>query len=309
MRVWRRRRPAGRRSGLISDFTPPEGVPLTFHVAPLGARAMAQFVDVLLTLAFVGSVVGLLAIAFRAPWSLTSGLGALLFFAIRAPYYVLAEIFWQGRTLGKSMTGLRVISADGRSLTPKAVVIRNFMKEAEIFAPLTYLIVAPTLPTGWQIAIVAWVSIILSVPLFSARRQRIGDIAADTLVVVEPQAILLPDLAASAEARREPFAFMPHNLEHYGVYELQTLEKLLHAPPAANEDAERRRAQTLASVVETIRGKIGYAEPVREADHGAFLQAFYVAQRRHLEQRQLMGERRADKFHARDRRPPDTPVR
>ncbi|MEM8550764.1 MAG: RDD family protein [Pseudomonadota bacterium] len=297
MKLWRRKR-KGTRRGLITDFMPPEGVPLIFQVAPLGARAMAQTIDLLLTLAFAASFVGLLALSLNAPWALLQTLGALIFFAIRTPYYVITELLWQGRTLGKSITGLRVISADGRSLGAKAIAIRNLMKEAEVFTPLTLLAVAQDLSPFWRIVTVVWLGCIIAVPLLSPKRQRIGDIAADTVVIAEPKALLLPDLAAApVEAAAERFPFLPHNLEHYGVYELQTLEGLLHAPPTVSHAAAERRAQTLASVVEMIRRKIDYAEAVPQHEHDAFLKAFYVAQRRHLEQRQLMGERRADKFH------------
>ena len=80
---------------------------------------------------------------------------------------------------------------------------------------------------------------------------------------------------------------------------MQTLERLLRVDtgklaPAAAENHRK----TVATIIEKIRRKIGYADPVRPEDHQAFLQAFYTAQRAHLEQRQLFGDRRADKHHA-----------
>ncbi|MFM7445498.1 MAG: RDD family protein, partial [Tabrizicola sp.] len=79
----------------------------------------------------------------------------------------------------------------------------------------------------------------------------------------------------------------------------QTLEGLLRADTGRmSPTAYSNHRKTLATVVEKIRRKIGYADKVDPADHPAFLQAFYTAQRAHLEQRQLFGDRRADKHHA-----------
>jgi len=120
-------------------------------------------------------------------------------------------------------------------------------------------------------------------------------------VIRLPDPVLLSDLAAVAQAKRakQPeFVFLPHQLDHYGAYELQTLEQVLrsgqkHLEPAAHENHKK----TLATIVDKVRNKIEFAEAVRPSDHDAFLDAFYKAQRAHLEQKQLFGERRSDKHH------------
>ena len=98
---------------------------------------------------------------------------------------------------------------------------------------------------------------------------------------------------------RNDFGFLTHHLDHYGAFELQTLEKVLRAedrPPSNNTELQRRKA-TLAAIVERIRVKIDYADPVPPSAHRSFLRAFYNAQRAHLEQKQIFGETRADKYH------------
>ncbi|MEM7424052.1 MAG: RDD family protein, partial [Pseudomonadota bacterium] len=115
----RRRAPAGLR--LIRDFLPPEGVPLKFEVAGIGMRFAAQITDVLITIAFITALLALLAILELVSWDGFVTLGALLLLFVRAPYYILTELLWNGQTLGKRMFGLRAISANGRSLSPYAV--------------------------------------------------------------------------------------------------------------------------------------------------------------------------------------------
>ena len=122
-----------------------------------------------------------------------------------------------------------------------------------------------------------------------------------------PQPILLKDMAADQPGtvrKHGKFAFSPHQLDHYGAFELQTLETVLRADGTAqSQTAYDNHKRTLSSIVDRIRVKIGYADAIPEGEHMVFLKAFYVAQRAHLEQRQLFGDRRADKHHASDDNP------
>lgn len=295
-----RAREAKRLTKRAVTFTPPEGVPVTFEAAGLAVRLGAQLLDLLITGLAVLAVILLLVVTFGIEGPLVNSLAALLFFAIRTPYYVLAELLWNGVTLGKRATGLRVISTNGRSLTPHAVVVRNLMKEAEVFVPGAMLLVVSALDWPEQILTLVWVAIVLAVPLFNRRRQRLGDIIAGTYVVHHPETVLLPDVATTTAttASGADFSFQPHQLDHYGAFELQTLEQLLRGPDRqAAASAAARRQDTLRAVVDRIRIKIDYPDAVRDPELIAFLNAFYTAQRAHLEQRQLFGEKRADKFH------------
>jgi uncharacterized RDD family membrane protein YckC len=303
----RARRATDRRERrLISDFLPPEGVPLKFEVAPLGARFGAQMLDLLATGTFALAVVILLIATDAVAPPAIELIGWLLFLFVRAPYYVAAELVWNGQTLGKRARRLRVVSADGRSLRPYAVTVRNIMKELEVFVPGTALFVAPTMSPPEYVLLLAWIAVLLAVPLTNRRRQRLGDTIAGTYVIRQPRAVLMPDVAAKAAVAAGPgagpgarFAFLPHQLDHYGAFELQTLEQVLQGGSRPrNRAAAQRHRETLIAVAERISAKIAYTEPVEERDIPAFLEAFYLAQRRYLESRKLFGEARADKYHA-----------
>lgn len=285
--------------GQVSNFLPPEGVPLRFQVAGVGMRFTAQMADVLITGCFVLAVVLLIALSGLANWSAVVTAGALLFLFIRAPYYIATELLWNGQTLGKRLTGIRTISADGRSLSPYAVTVRNLMKEIEIFYPGMMMLAAESLDPEAYLILLIWLAVILAVPLLNARRQRLGDIIAGTYVVYQPKAILMPDLAGQRSGpETAQFTFLRHHLDHYGAFELQTLEKILHAPSAAQgSQAERRQSRNIADIAGRIVAKIDYSETVPDARARDFLQAFYTAQRQYLESRKLMGDARADKFH------------
>ncbi len=286
-----------------NEVIPPEGVPLRLEIAGLGARLGAQITDVLITgVAAVSIIVLLGALGLTSPNTLLA-VGMLLFFIIRIPYYVLAELAWNGQTLGKRFMKIKVVSHDGGSLETHAIVLRNLMKEAEIFLPGTLLLTLDEAsPVSSSVALI-WVLAVLAVPLFNRHRQRLGDIMAGTHVIQLPVPVLLGDMAREGQVTakdKEKFTFLAHQLDHYGALELQTLEGLLRAAERRDlaPKAYERQKSTVEAIVGKIRVKIGYADVVPSEDQLAFLRAFYNAQRAHLEQRQLFGDRRADKFHA-----------
>ncbi len=207
------------------------------------------------------------------------------------------------------MMRLRVISADGRGLTTHAVVVRNLMKEMEVFVPGTWLLVGAESGAATQAVVLAWIAVLVAIPRFNARRQRIGDMIAGTVVIIQPQAVLMPDLTAGRAPVRERFVFDAGQLDHYGRYELQTLEQVLQTETRGPAGTRDRRRASLASISRAIRTKIGYREAVADDDAVAFLRAFYAAQRAYLEQRQLFGESREDKFHRGEPDPADRPER
>ena len=273
-------------------FLPPEGVPISFAIASLGARLGAQCMDVLITWLAVLLFALLLIWLDILPFTSLGALLLILIFLIRTPYYIAAELVWKGRTLGKRIARIRVISANGRRLTPHQVTARNLMKEVEFFTPATLLLGAGDLGLVSGLITFVWVVTVLIVPCANRRRQRLGDMIAGTLVVENPKPALLADLALAAPAGPARFDFLPAHLEFYGRYELHALEAILRDPPkGAAAQVE------IARVADAILRKTGYPGAVAAAEKPEFLTAFYRAQRAHLESRQLFGDRRDDKFH------------
>jgi uncharacterized RDD family membrane protein YckC len=298
MRLFRRRKQRPSPDILMS----PEGVPLTLKVAGLGVRLSAQLADVLLTLAGAAAILLLLGLMRLTEPHTLFAIAMMLFFITRVPYYVITELIWNGQTLGKRLMKIKVVSHDGGTLGTHAIVLRNLLKEAEIFLPGTLLFTLDAASPVVSLIALAWVVMAFLIPLMNPYRQRLGDLLAGTHVIHLPQPVLLKDLAQQAvpvQAEGTRIVFLSHQLDHYGAFELQTLETLLRADTGRmSPTAYDNHRKTLATVIEKIRRKIGYADPVDPADHPAFLQAFYTAQRAHLEQRQLFGDRRADKHHA-----------
>jgi uncharacterized RDD family membrane protein YckC len=113
------------------------------------------------------------------------GAPAALFFLIAMAYYTVMEKT-QGATLGKKAMGLKVVKADGSGdIDWPAAIIRNVMRIVDGFA--FYLVAA----------IAVWVS---------KNRQRLGDMAAKTLVVKVAWYFALLPLALAALAPGEAAA-------------------------------------------------------------------------------------------------------
>jgi uncharacterized RDD family membrane protein YckC len=96
---------------------------------------------------------------------------AFIWFGIAIVYYIVMEALW-GATLGKRAMNLKVVKEGGEPLDWQASIVRNVMRIIDGFA--LYLVAAITV---WS----------------SKKRQRLGDMAAHTLVV---KRVLIPFLVA-----------------------------------------------------------------------------------------------------------------
>ena len=110
---------------------------------------------------------------------------------------------------------------------------------------------------------------------------RIGDLLAGTWVISAPKRILGDELLREWEGR-QAWLFTDEQLDAYGVFELQTLERVLR----------ELNPEAMATVSWTIRQKIGIGEIPSDAE---FLNAYYAALRARLERKLLFGRRRLDK--------------
>jgi uncharacterized RDD family membrane protein YckC len=167
----------------------PEQIALEFPLAGVGSRFLALAFDSLLQ---AGGIVALIVIGLilRAVAGIAPplrGLGvwgiALLFaagFLIYSAYFAVFEAVWSGQTPGKRLVRLRVIDASGRPMTVYSAIVRNLLRLID------------QIPGFYALGI-------LSV-LVTSRQQRLGDLAAGTVVVHEriDEAVVTPPVARGA---------------------------------------------------------------------------------------------------------------
>jgi uncharacterized RDD family membrane protein YckC len=160
----------------------PEGVEIALPLAGIGSRFMALFIDSLIQAVFVAAV-ALLA------YTLLGTLGASIVFAgallfAYVVYDVTFEVRGGGRTPGKRAVGLRVVMDGGAPVGLRASLIRNVIR---LFEALLWYLPA-----------------IISI-LATRANQRLGDLAAGTIVVRDPKRLEEVEPRA-AEIARESYA-------------------------------------------------------------------------------------------------------
>src|SRR5215216_7744652 len=159
----------------------PERVELHYVLANVGNRFLAAAIDHFIQAVLIALIL-MIARAF-ADWSLfvsmsvwAAALAVLVVFAISWGYFVLFETLCSGQTPGKRMMRLRVVREDGRPARFFEVFVRNLLRLAVDFQPLS----------SYAIGVISII--------FSARAKRVGDFVAGTVVVKE-RATEAPSLA------------------------------------------------------------------------------------------------------------------
>lgn len=140
-----------------------EGVVFSQPLAGPVVRCLAWGVDAMCIAAAV-SVLGLVTrgLAWIAP-DVALASSILAYFVVSIGYGIFCEWSWRGQTIGKRLLRLRVVDAEGLRLQPSQIAIRNLLRFVD------------ALPVFYAVGgIACWMT---------ARYQRLGDLAANTVVV------------------------------------------------------------------------------------------------------------------------------
>jgi uncharacterized RDD family membrane protein YckC len=234
---------ASKIAGLLASFRSvpgrlevetPDHVLLRYDLAGAGNRGFAALLDFVAALLLVFGMLAVGAVAGSLlPRSVTFPLQGLFVMAtllVGWSYFILLEWLWEGRTLGKRVFGLRVISADGSPAPFTAVLIRNLLRVVDF------------LPAFYGLGLLAIVA--------TSRSQRLGDLAAGTFVVRAPRPRLdLLSLRTISSAGPAPTMPVP------GLSgELQRLVREFVARERALAEPDRRRVA--AAVAGALRARI-----------------------------------------------------
>ncbi len=165
----------------------PENIEFEYALAGPFQRLPAFLLDLALRALFLVGV--LFALIAFSVFSLVGGsviaiVMLLLFFLLSWFYGIYFETHFNGRTPGKMVMKLRVISVDGRPINATQAALRNLLRLADMCVllplrslgedgPMAYVI--PTLSVGFVCM------------ALTRRMQRLGDLAAGTMVISEAQ--------------------------------------------------------------------------------------------------------------------------
>jgi uncharacterized RDD family membrane protein YckC len=141
----------------------PEGVVFSMLLAGPVTRSLAWAVDlacITAAMSIIGSVVSALGIV---SMDFAGALSMVLYFLLSVGYGITTEWLWRGQTVGKRLLQLRVVDVQGLKLQFSQVVIRNLLRFLDSL-PAFYLVGGTSC-------------------LLSSKSQRLGDIAANTVVI------------------------------------------------------------------------------------------------------------------------------
>jgi uncharacterized RDD family membrane protein YckC len=159
----------------------PENIAFTYRAAGPFRRLPAFLAD----MAICALLYFLVLVLALFTMSLASGLAIavmlIAYFAIYWFYGGVFETFMNGQTPGKRLMGIRVLTVDGQPINGLQAVMRNLLRGVDMFPPLPIAVLGiEDTPLGIPLFMVG-----LAVMAMNKKHQRLGDIVANTMVVIE----------------------------------------------------------------------------------------------------------------------------
>jgi uncharacterized RDD family membrane protein YckC len=173
----------------VMKIQTPEGITFPLLLASPIVRCFATLFDqVCISIAILILLFGLSFIqAFSG--DLYVAILTIAYFVFSIGYPILTEWLWRGQTLGKRVFRLRVMDVQGLRLQFSQIAIRNLLRFVDSL-PLFYVVGGIT-------------------SSISRHYQRLGDLAANTIVVRMPQTIV-PDVGQVMAGKFNSFRDYPH---------------------------------------------------------------------------------------------------
>jgi uncharacterized RDD family membrane protein YckC len=234
----------------------PEGVDLELTLAGIGSRFVAAFVDGVIRLALffaLAFVTGLGRDLFASSGTDISAATIIILsiasFLLMFGYDIFFEVLSSGRTPGKRWSGLRVVRVGGRPVGFVASAVRNIVRIVD-FLPVFY---------GVGMVAVA----------VNRNNQRLGDLAAGTLVVREVRADDRVPAVESAAARDELAGW---DVSAVTSEEIAAVRRFLQRRAELPDEARARIAGQLAA---GLRPKV--AGPIENYAAETFLERLAAA--------------------------------
>ena len=173
----------------IIEIKTPEGVSFPLYPASPLLRSAALMVDFICIMVAINAVMIPVRMIASISEDTANGLAILAVFILAFGYYIIIEWFWDGRSVGKKLFHLRIIDQQGLKLSFPQVLLRNLLRVVDAL-PLFY--VAGGLAS-----------------MLTSRWQRLGDLAAGTLVIREYK-IAEPDLSIILADKYNSFRDYPY---------------------------------------------------------------------------------------------------
>jgi uncharacterized RDD family membrane protein YckC len=210
----------------------PEGVSVTVPLAGVGSRFIAATIDLAIQ-ATVIIVALIVFVSYGVGGGAGVGIFSIVFFVMFFVYDVAFEVLSGGRTPGKRWTGLRVVRAGGQPVNFVTSAIRNIIRPVD-FLPSAYLLGIATI-------------------LVTKRNQRLGDLAAGTVVARAPRKGVRPPQSAAAPAEL-PTSLVAWDVSAISASDVAVVRSFLERRESLERGARAELARTMAS---RLRPRVG----------------------------------------------------
>ncbi|MFK7736774.1 MAG: RDD family protein [Pirellulaceae bacterium] len=186
----------------------PENIAFEYALAGPFQRLPAFALDLLVRVAFFIAVAIFLGIVGSfLPFgggTIATVVIFLLFFFLSWFYGIFFETRFNGRTLGKMVFKLRVISTDGRPINAPQAALRNMLRLADMCIMLPLQIFSVEAPAAFVIPTFSFGLIAM---VLTRRFQRVGDVVAKTMVISE-------------RTQSRPWRLKPNDVRAFGLAEM-----------------------------------------------------------------------------------------
>jgi uncharacterized RDD family membrane protein YckC len=172
----------------------PENIAFEYQLAGPFRRLPAYAIDlavrwlIIILLVILLYLFGaLIDFSLLGPFAVAAGL--IVYFLISWFYGTVMETYFNGRTVGKWACGIRVIDVEGRPITGRRALLRNLLRIADLAPMYAISNLAEGVP---PIYMIPTGMIGLMTMIFTRRMQRLGDLAAGTMVIIDERIWKLP---------------------------------------------------------------------------------------------------------------------
>ncbi|HRI26278.1 MAG TPA: RDD family protein [Ferruginibacter sp.] len=155
-------------------------IDIEFEIAEFHKRLLAYIIDFALMLLYLISMIYVMVGGLELH-RLSVGFLILIVLLPMLFYTFLTELWMNGQTLGKKIMRIRVVSLDGGEATLGQYLMRWFLRFYE-WGFIIFFIFYSSLPAGFFVLFVGGMTSVVVIAI-SPKNQRLGDLAAGTVVV------------------------------------------------------------------------------------------------------------------------------
>ncbi len=223
----------------------PEGVEFSLPLAGPVTRCAAWAFDLAMIVVLFQVISTVLQVLAVIAGDMAMGLTIGLQFAVMIGYGIFFEWLWKGQTIGKRIMKLQVIDEKGMTLKLNQIVLRNLFRVVDSL-PVFYLVGGLSC-------------------LLSARVQRLGDLAAGTLVVRRKE-IAEPEMDELLGDEVNSFREFPRlEAKLRQRVSVEELRLAVDAVLRRNELESKSRLSVYKEIADFFRDKVEFPE---EVTHG-----------------------------------------